>query len=609
MTPPIRHPSAVTPVSTPHLDGEEHGSPSAYVRPSENVNLLPVSGGNITKFHAPRDTAFLTKFLPHIKDVLNSHTDRIMERIEHLNAKVDGMMVLVDHKNGGGTLVKGPATSPIEYKLDALTPHVNFVFSIQRISDVLRRVVFVFPSKMMENASDFTQTAADALQVLLFSIHPQDTKAVYDTECGKNFAKLRRTMVSSLICNAQSNRFDVFKRQHVNTQTDEEDDCEEASPNGQNLAPENPSTAVRSPGDRSPAAQRSTSSSGRRSQQSHQGNDDAHHNGTIIQPKWLKKGFMSPSHVTEAAEIVECGGRSYKMKKSPGRGTRVPGQSTMPSSDEIAVHGALRLFRLVTTTFHSARENMKVTFFEELGYLLLPWNLHGVTIDQSSLLFTWLDNGNSSISYRDVPLCHMKDAHAKKKNAVLARNFLKNHKHLILNVRHDVRIRKGGPNSKAVSGVPKQLKRSVHLVFVATRMLASFAGAGDVTRLEDILSFDENSMKCCYGLALALRDVVNICKDTLVDDIALAEKDAYDPASNNTLGLSLQSLLPTPTNQERLLTKRCLLMTVAQFNHINVPVLQQPSLHLDDNDTDDGVSVRSDGAPAVDFDEEEVILV
>lgn len=91
-------------------------------------------------------------------------------------------------------------------------------------------------------------------------------------------------------------------------------------------------------------------------------------------------------------------------------------------------------------------------------------------------------------------------------------------------VEPDVTILKGGPNSKDVSGAPRRSCSVENLLHVTARLLSSYSEDGDVTRLEEILTFEKHSLKCSYGIALVLRHLENGSIDTLNENILREKK-------------------------------------------------------------------------------------
>lgn len=153
---------------------------------------LRIATGQVSKAQTSRENIIMTKMLPHIREIVNGNTERIVDLIQDLDRKLNTFAVLLDHSNGGTNPSRTTTKGGVESKLDELTPHFNFVFSSSRISDLLRVLLFPFCAKVLTTNNSLAVAATKALQVILFAVHPSETKAAHATEIGKLAGSLRK---------------------------------------------------------------------------------------------------------------------------------------------------------------------------------------------------------------------------------------------------------------------------------------------------------------------------------------------------------------------------------------------------------------------------------
>ena len=129
----------------------------------------------------------------------------------------------------------------------------------------------------------------------------------------------------------------------------------------------------------------------------------------------------------------------------------------------LARHASTRLYSLITSKLTRAREASKGGFFEDIGYLFVPWdNSDVLDVDKKKLKLKWLKKDTKNIlnmeSIADsFVITNTTDKrsinNASLKNKKLLAELITNNPEFTLEVKHDVKVRSVGSSSSKITDV------------------------------------------------------------------------------------------------------------------------------------------------------------
>ena len=336
----------------------------------------------------------------------------------------------------------------------------------------------------------------------------------------------------------------------------------------------------------------------------------------ILQPFWLKPGYINESHRVYAAnklekrsvaENADDANESGDTSQSNGDNESVDFLESSQSSgkpkvsrtgpvtrDEIANEAATMLYKRLTSVLHRSRVAAKVQLFHDIMYVFTSWSHHGSSVDQSTLKISWeTTSPPSNNNFDDIPRTRVnraQDRHsslAQEVNDTDLHNIEKlealvsAHAEMSLKVQHDV----------TVNGSSRRVMYRLNIIEVACRALSSYTTLQSAAKAKDILCVDRRSLKGVMTLAIGLRRLLERaiadhtstgtipwrnnnnpggkrgrpkCRSTKSTDSADVPVTQYKFKDIN--GLSIDQLLPPPSKQKELLGQMILNLTAEEFD-------------------------------------------
>lgn len=399
------------------------------------------------------------------------------------------------------------------------------------------------------SASCIGHAVSATFRGMLFGKKAHMHKSVLQSGAGKAYSRLRRMLVFSLIRNVQGNYFGQFEDHH----------------------PVQPSPPARCGASNGIAPRTMTA-----------GRDVAVASKTARIPRmaWIMPNSITATHVDTIRRRMET--KADKVKK--GKGNKLNNNSE-PTDDDVALRCTHRLYTKITGYMHDGRERARSHFFECLGYALGDWNTFVVSneIDRPKVRWAHADATNSVTSILNVPETAQRGVHEGTviDNMPLVSPFLKNCRDMNVTVEHGVRISHENGTGAASSAEDqseqchsvRKLRRIVNLVEVALRFLTAFCGGSLHSTLNDIISSNSEMLRAAYAIAIVFQQMVDqfIRKVGVSDGFDNCEEPEVLPRSISFDGVSLDDLLPTPTNQQKVYHKMVLGISEHDFAQHNVP--------------------------------------
>ena len=391
---------------------------------------------------------------------------------------------------------------------------------------------------LMQLYPDFAKNVSQFPIGILFGLQPSQKRSAFSVGVGRRHSAFRYSVLMNIRCNVQQNRFKKFSAGEAGAHV------VVVNSSSENQVPDSPSEGILQ----------------------------------IKQPRWLEPGFIGPRHVEEARMRVEASLDSGSQQEPTATKHKKAWITVKenPDKGDIAKYGALKVYRSVTTGLYYAREKAKWVLFEELTYIMTPWDGEESDVDQSCLRVAWGHEGTevAEVDLSSVATCKKRTtdpAHADEYNTSTLAEFLSARKEMVLCVSHEVKIRPNGSSARHKRGLEKRmLERAINLVDVASKFFVVFTqqAIGGFSTLP-FLGAHEDSLKCIYAVAVLLRRVVETFIQEQILHGAFIMPDKEDPPQVQCHGLQLENLLPAASVRKRLLTSRCLRMTVEEFDKIN----------------------------------------
>lgn len=218
---------------------------------------------------------------------------------------------------GSAGLKSSSSRTPLdqwEKKLDESLVHFGLVFT----TEVFSRVIGYNLTSSIANICNeqrslrLVDKASEAVSMLLFSLQPYQNRDLFGTGVALLHCDFKYSVVKNAFYNVQVNSFGHFREENA----------------------------------------RDSAHSDNNSSQSHPADQK------ICQPAWLRRDYVRGDNVLSA--------RSFLEKKNQKKSTSV---RETPCRSDIAMHGAIRVYRALGAHLHNGREKVKSSFFQDIGYL------------------------------------------------------------------------------------------------------------------------------------------------------------------------------------------------------------------------------------------------
>lgn len=585
------------------IPSNNEGSPVGFVSstaghvqsPSNSSVQLHGSGMHfddsaLRQYLAARDKVGMETFLRHLSGIhkvvadihseisdLNIHMCAMQSEIEILSLKQNALGVSPGVASNG--------RNDIAHRCDTFLPHFELIFSSDITFRVVLHSIIHILSKGIEICDDHPAAeemctdecigncTSVQLCSMMFSKRATMGKAVLQSGYGKEYSKMRRLLVLSLVRNAQGNRFGQFQITPVAAERNSTaNNCNGAELNAEDTARNRT---------------HSVSITGR-----------------IPQPAWIKPSFITGDHV----EVVRCK-LETKAEKTKGSTSKKRMSDSRPTDGEISLRCIERIYKKVTSHLHTGRERGRTSFFDELGYTMVSWNDHSVPTYIETPKLSWAYPNTmqrvSKISLVPETFVSTEGTHHQDilKNTTILAEFLKKCGNMILVVEHGVNVATCSDLSREDSGedgteahvaegrhtnpvVKKPLRRMVNLLEVALRFLNAYCGGSLDVSMESVLSNHSNVLRASFAVAATFK--------ILVQSFMTSVGDGHVPYSTNDRNwaqrvccedISLSDMLPTPSIRQSTFHKMVLSMSQVDFGVHHMPfehsVSRRPTSHID----------------------------
>ena len=335
----------------------------------------------------------------------------------------------------------------------------------------------------------------------------------------------------------------------------------------------------------------------------------------VIQPKWLKPGYITQDHCEMAAVKAEnrvVGGgmgnggndplkdtesldssqvsEDRRKKQSTTAPAQLKGKKrdTQLTRADIACEAAGLVYKLITNLLYRGRDAGKLQIFHDLLYVFTGWSQYATNISQGSLKLKWQERSSKSVEFMnnvpqmgelklldrlDASCLHSEDIHTGNMNKLST--VLKQHPEMALLVQHDVNV--GGKVNK--------FRHYINIIEVVTKLVTAFCTLetnAEKNDIRNILSVNATSLKLIVVISIALRELVDrTMKDVRTDGSVMWENyvtgkklplrptDYVFPSVN---GVSLDVFQPARSRQKDDLCQMILTMREDDFNARNIPL-------------------------------------
>ena len=525
--------------------GQHIGKRASFVSPGD-LNMLSVSSATVTRFLEEFRSRMMSEFsvmqkenvceMRRIGDAVTASVVSQMQHMEGLFSMISGGMTGMRAQKAGKTKL-----TEWEQKLDALTSDVKLLFNKEVLARILCFNTIVKAASVYRGQEgDEVERAALSAQTLLFSLQVGEKKFSFSGKVGSLHSEFKFTIVQNSFFNLSRNSFGFF------------DDHDNASQDKGSYSSSDHSGTTRA-------------------MSNHRVSSSAAGFKTIKRPIWLEKGKVNSDHINEARGFLE---RANQSRKNKVRRT--------PGPDDIAVHAALRVYRLLGNYLHVRRGAVRNKFFQSLGYLLVRWSDHVKDNEQDLMNMAW-DTGDASLRLRldSVPCTEQCNINADEAtvttidatNKSLLRKLFSEYSGMVLAVEHQVHVVSGnGSQRRHVGGDLTTIHRLISLIDVACNICVEYSG---VDGIEVFLRSHRYSLQCVMIFALLLKAfcVKFMERRESVNSSAAGsgrgDSGSVDLGDVIVGGMSVKDLIPGPTMQKNLLESRCLRMTRTEFNTHN----------------------------------------
>ena len=432
-----------------------------------------------------------------------------------------------------------------------LTDRVLQVVLEQCLMGYIRNQVCPNPESAVQGSADrvpedLQQIGAKCLNALLFSKLPSDKKSKYQTEEGVAHSQFRMGVLLTTLRCLQLDSMNIFAKSTTGM-------------TGCNGGSATTGTGVTSDGTELVTPLR------------------------IPQPTWLKAGYITREHCESVKVMKES---TAAPSRSTGLDNGKKRKVESISRDDLATHAAMRLYSLITNTMHRCREVVKVSFYEEIGYLFSSWSDLGVDIVQRNMKLWWASSEESHVSFEEVPKMAVEGIEERKatflddsdENAVNMHNnekmttFMAKHKNFILFAEHDVHIRvdietrQRGRRAAAPELPTRRFRRAFNLLDVASRFLATYSSMGAPSTPTTFVSCHKDSLRCTFVIANILKEMISKVVNEFEEKGVTWSHGQMALCDVAMCGLVVSDLFPSRSKQKEALSSNILTVTDAEFN-------------------------------------------
>ncbi len=517
-----------------------------------------------------------------ISSAMNSSFDQILKEIR---SDRESILKLREHvteltsiitTTASAMFIKNPSSTPRTKEIHNKLCLLPALFSENFMLKVLPRVVTGFISTTINSGSacsDLEFKGIEFFSVLYFSKQPNEKKKEkFDSDIGRVYSKYRYGLLMSSFLAMQKNAFNTFRTDKIQNGAFDPNNImeEEASTVGPSLS-------------------------------------------AILQPFWLKPGYVLSDHCTTAANKLERRGlsdsaddinhvgdssqthgdtQSIDMQEfSQSSGKQKLSRTGPLTQDEIATEAAGMVYKIITGTLYRSRYASKQQIYHDVLYVFSGWSHHTDIVDQATLRVQWEKPRERDLDYTtDLPhtkLVQTQDRRSKigqevdksdLHNIAHLESVIAKHPELTLMIEHDV----------LVNGITTRLHYRVSLIEVACRALSAYITLESAAKGKHVLCADKRSLKAIVTLALGLRKLM----EKAVDDLNSSPEVPWKYNSSNTKakrgrpkrncthsasqamqykfeevnGFILDHLQPPPSKQKEVLGQMILNLTQEEFN-------------------------------------------
>ena len=313
----------------------------------------------------------------------------------------------------------------------------------------------------------------------------------------------------------------------------------------------------------------------------------------LRQPDWLKTGVIRGSDVEDARKILEFTSKPADTFSSPGALETAPMfvVKDVPTGRDIALHGALKIYRIVSNILHNSREKARSVLLEELTYILTNWSNFSTGIDVSNMKMRWVsDNDDDSAQFHnnvvDIPKTSKNPSRSveiDQTNDKLYEALLTSHPGMVLCVQHDVHVVGIPQNSsrgqqdtvrksrKRQGGVKMVLKRLVNLAEVATKFCVAYTQSSSKEYApEQFLRSNIDALRAIGSISSLLRLFVRKFMALNLDSRGRLRGTAVNLSNINFGSFTLESLIPGNSVVRRIRISCAFRLTEKEFDVLNV---------------------------------------
>lgn len=557
----------------PHPTGERDTPEGNGNEQVQSVANTPDNSG-LRRFLTSRDKIFMEKFSEKMAGLhkviadLRSEVGDIRYELISVKSHVD-ILMLMGEADGAGNGVAANGRTDSSTRCDTLLTHFSLIFRREVIIKVVLTSIVYTLSTGGANCNDHPSSSMDCSMLcvskvgsalvasMLFGKRATMSKAVLQFCVGKEYCKLRKFIVLSLIRNTQLNSFGQF-----------DVSCGANGAFARNGMRESTSTAHIN----------ATTS------------DQAKHvsPGCILQPAWIRPNVITNVHIEQVRSRLE-----KRMEKPKALQSRRKNKDAHPTDEEVSVRAVDRIYSIVTAHLHKSRDRARTIFFDEIGYALVAWSDHSLPnhLEEPVVSWAYAEGTDTTLPVPSVPMTvvtqreeHM--ANSYKENSRLLGMFLQQSLYMIVSVEHDVMVVQDSsmvvdqfqsPSFSSASGagttpevaptVRKRVRRLVNLVEVALKFLNAYSGSSLDIPIVSILGADASVLKAAFVVASTFRSIVQSFMDSPNLHLDTETAPYTSPSRSNVRceGISLVELLPTPSMRHKTFLKMVLSMTEADY--------------------------------------------
>lgn len=463
----------------------------------------------------------------------------LLSEMSSLRAQVDKVVmqnIVIPQRKGDGS------NESHEEVLWRQLPHFKHIFCDATMRPVLAAAMMKFLDERITGVIGNEEDVAEGLSAMFFSILPSDQKDSMTKGGGPAASKLRKLVVMSSLYHAQKDTFKIFKGPLAVSSGHRRDMVAQSQPTSDHTD--------------------NTASSHVRI---------AHMSSLCIEkPTWLSPQFIVKEDIESARQRIECT-RKGAISTSGRKGKKFKvGEG--PTGRDIAVFACQQIYRTVTKALHDSRERAKTVFFEEIGFILVDWKEVNAKVDQLSLKVNWstesaeLEDRTPNIPQSVVDA--ERDNNADMKNNSAYKSVLNKTEYMSVFVEYDVLVRtteKLGNGRQRDGSEMMRLRRSIHLVEIARRMMCAYVGLPNATEVHSLIRFHKHSLRCIVCVARLLKRLIKEKLDSA--QLMTFTKSSVRRGTN----FDLISLMPARSTAQRIIIKVVSGISMEMYDSMHMP--------------------------------------